>query len=143
MIRSKLKNSVVALAITVLIGSIAIEAQAIGPKIKYAPKKVAKKTITENPQEPSVLHQVPAPRHATRVTPTPARLFYNYYAPTQGGGIPAGMYPAPRQVPLIVGHTYNTYQPLMPHEFMYRHNRAYHHYYNNGMGFTRTSVRYR
>ena len=92
MVRSKLMNSVVVIAVTVLIGSIAVEAQAIGPKIKYAPKKVAKKTVTENPQEPSVLHQVPAPRHATRVTPTPARLFYNYYAPTQGGGIPFGIF---------------------------------------------------
>ena len=142
MVRSKLMNSVVVIAVAVLVGSIAFEVQAVGPKIKYAPKK-AKKSVTENPQEPGVLHQVPAPSRVTRVTPTPARLFYNYYAPTQGGGIPAGMYPAPRQVPLIVGHTYNTYQPLMPHEFMYRHYRAYHHYYNNGMGFTRTSVRYR
>lgn len=142
MVRSKLMNSVVVIAVAVLVGSIALEAQAIGPKIKYAPKKV-NKSVTENPQEPGVLHQVPAPSQVTRVTPTPARLFYNYYAPTQGGGIPAGIYPAPRQVPLVVGHTYNTYQPLMPHEFMYRHYRAYHHYYNNGMGFTRTSVRYR
>jgi hypothetical protein len=140
--RSKLMNSVVVIAVAVLVGSIAFEAQAVGPKVKYAPKKV-KKSVTENPQEPSVLHQVPAPSRVTRITPTPARLFYNYYAPTQGGGIPAGIYPAPRQVPLVVGHTYNTYQPLMPHEFMYRHYRAYHHYYNNGMGFTRTSVRYR
>ena len=140
--RSKLMNSVVVIAVAVLVGSIAFEAQAVGPKVKYAPKKV-KKSVTENPQEPSVLHQVPAPSRVTRITPTPARLFYNYYAPTQGGGIPAGIYPAPRQVPLAVGHTYNTYQPLMPHEFMYRHYRAYHHYYNNGMGFTRTSVRYR
>jgi len=143
MVRSKLMNCVVVVVLIGSIGSIALEVQAIGPKIKYAPKKVTQKKVTQNPQEPSVLHQVPAPRHATRVTPTPARLFYNYYAPTQGGGIPAGIYPAPRQVPLVVGHTYNTYQPLMPHEFMYRHNRAYHHYYNNGMGFTRTSVRYR
>ena len=142
MVRSKLMNSVVVIAVAVLVGSIAFEVQAVGPKIKYAPKK-AKKSVTENPQEPSVLHQVPAPSRVTRVTPTPARLFYNYYAPTQGGGIPAGIYPAPRQVPLVVGHTYNTYQPLMPHELMYRHYRAYHHYYNNGMGFTRTSVRYR
>ncbi len=130
MVRSKLMNSVVVIAVAVLVGSIALEVQAVGPKIKYAPKK-AKKSVTENPQEPSVLHQVPAPSRVTRVTPTPARLFYNYYAPTQGGGIPAGIYPAPRQVPLVVGHTYNTYQPLMPHD------------YNNGMGFTRTSVRYR
>jgi hypothetical protein len=142
MVRNKLMNSVVVIAVAVLVGSITLEAQAIGPKIKYAPKKV-NKSVTENPQEPGVLHQVPAPSQVTRVTPTPARLFYNYYAPTQGGGIPAGIYPAPRQVPLVVGHTYNTYQPLMPHEFMYRHYRAYHHYYNNGMGFTRTSVRYR
>jgi hypothetical protein len=24
-----------------------------------------------------------------------------------------------------VGHTYVTYQPLMPHEFLYKHHRVY------------------
>ncbi|MEC7566711.1 MAG: hypothetical protein VX738_13600 [Planctomycetota bacterium] len=122
---------------------ITVNVDAIGPRIQYSKQQVAKKRIAENPAEPAVLHQAPNTGHAARVTPTPATLFYNYYAPTQGGGIPAAIYPAPRQVPPIVGHTYNTYQPLMPHEFMYRHYRAYHHYYNNGMGFTRTSVRYK
>lgn len=55
-------------------------------------------------------------------------LFYNYYV---GGGIngrgghPAEMYPSPLPVPDFVGHTYITYQPLMPHEFMYKHKRRY------------------
>ena len=69
MVRSKVMNSVIVIAVAVLFGSIAMEAEAIGPKIKYAPKKVAKKTVTENPIEPSVLHQVPADQRPTRVTP--------------------------------------------------------------------------
>jgi hypothetical protein len=70
-------------------------------------------------------------------------LFYNFYAPPNCGGIAAGMYPAPlSSVPQHVGHTYFTYQPLMPHEFLYKHHRSYHRYYNDGRGLTRTSVRW-
>jgi len=70
-------------------------------------------------------------------------LFYNYWAPANCGGVAASMYVSPRPVPAHVGHTYITYQPLMPHEFMYHHSRTYHRYYDNGAGLTRTSVRYR
>ena len=40
----------------------------------------------------------------------------------------------------LVGHTYITYQPLMPHEFLYRHHRCY--YRDNGpyAGVTKTWV---
>ena len=55
----------------------------------------------------------------------------------------AQLYVAPMPVPAHVGHTYFTYQPLMPHEFLYKHKRSYHRYYNEGRGFTRTSVRWR
>lgn len=67
-------------------------------------------------------------------------LFANYYLPPNCGGVGAQMYPAPLPVPGWVGHTYYTYQPLMPHEFMYQHHRRYHRYYNEGRGLTRTSV---
>lgn len=77
-----------------------------------------------------------------RVYGTPD-LFYNYYAPANCGGVAASLYVSPRPVPAHVGHTFITYQPLMPHEFMYHHTRTYHRYYDNGAGLTRTSVRYR
>ncbi len=69
-------------------------------------------------------------------------LFYNYYAPATCGGVSAQMYIAPRPVPPVVGHTYITYQPFMPHEFLYKHQRSYYRYYDGGRGMTRTSVRW-
>ena len=69
-------------------------------------------------------------------------LFYNYYVPPTCGGVGAELYLSPRPVPAHVGHTYITYQPLMPHEFMYHHHRSYHRYYNSGQGLTRTCVHY-
>ncbi len=66
-------------------------------------------------------------------------LFANYYVYPQGGGIPAQMYISPRPTPPLVGHTYITYQPLMPHEFLYRHHRNYYTYYPYG-GHTHTRV---
>ena len=69
-------------------------------------------------------------------------LFYTYYVPGGPGGVPAAMYLAPRPVPPLVGHTYFTYQPLMPHEYMYQHQRRYYRYYDCGTGLTRTRVRY-
>ena len=41
--------------------------------------------------------------------PTPD-VFYNFYVPP----VPAG-----------VGHTWITYPPFMPHEFLYKHRRRY------------------
>jgi hypothetical protein len=70
-------------------------------------------------------------------------LFYNYYTWNNCGAIPAALYVSPRPVPPHVGHTYITYQPLYPHEFMYTHHRTYHRYYNGGQGLNRTSVHYR
>ena len=52
-------------------------------------------------------------------------LFYNYYVPPAPGGVGAPLYVSPRPTPPLVGHTYVTYQPLMPHEFLYRHYRVY------------------
>ncbi len=70
-------------------------------------------------------------------------LFYNNYVPPVGmAGVGAGLYPSPRPVPPLVGHTYVTYQPLMPHEFLYRHRRTYRRF-NPGAGRTRTRVSWR
>jgi hypothetical protein len=69
-------------------------------------------------------------------------LFYNYYAqPGPYNGAAAQMYVCPKPVPANVGHTWVTYQPFMPHEYMYHHKRAY-YTYNPGGGWRRTNVRY-
>ena len=68
-------------------------------------------------------------------------LFYNYYTEPGYGGVSAEMYLSPRPTPPLVGHTYITYQPLMPHEFLYPHHRTYCRTNPNG-GTTKTSVRW-
>jgi hypothetical protein len=67
-------------------------------------------------------------------------LFYNYYSPMNCGAHPAAMYTSPRPTPPLVGHTYYTYQPMLPHEMMYTHHRSYHAYYDGGAGLNRTHV---
>jgi len=59
-------------------------------------------------------------------------LFANYYEGPQPSGTVAQMYVSPLPVPPHVGHTYTTYQPLMPHEYLYRHTRT--HYAHNPGG---------
>jgi hypothetical protein len=51
-----------------------------------------------------------------------ADLFYNYYVP---GNPPAQAFLSPRPTPPLVGHTYVTYQPFYPNEFLYHHHRTY------------------
>lgn len=67
------------------------------------------------------------------------QLFYNYYV-WNGQGVAAPMYIAPRPVPQHVGHTYYTYQPAYPHEWMYPHYREYYNYHTlyqgGGVGYT-------
>ena len=70
-------------------------------------------------------------------------LFYNYYAWPSCTGLGSELYISPRPVPPHVGHTFYTYQPLYPHEYMYTHHRTYHRYYNGGQGLNRTHVTYR
>ena len=71
-------------------------------------------------------------------------LFYNYYVPPVPcscyGAEGAELYVSPRPTPPLVGHTYITYQPLMPHELLYKHHRCY--YRDNGpyAGVTRAHV---
>lgn len=67
-------------------------------------------------------------------------LFYNFYTAPTCGGTGAEMYLAPQPVPAHVGHTYYTYQPLMPHEMLYQHRRTYNRYYDGGRGMNRTRV---
>lgn len=69
-----------------------------------------------------------------------AELFHNYYVPGTCGGVPAQMYLAPQPVPPLVGHTFITYEPVMPHEMLYQHHRTYHRYYDNGRGMNRTHI---
>lgn len=69
-------------------------------------------------------------------------LFANYYVGPQPSGTAASMYPSPLPVPAHVGHTYVTYQPLMPHEFLYKHTRS-HYAYTPGAGWYRSKVRWR
>jgi hypothetical protein len=85
-------------------------------------------------------------------------LFSQYYTPPGASIANAEMYPAPHPVPRHVGHTYYTYQPLMPHEMMYQHSRNYYNYYAGpdsfycnmcggcsyrpGYGVTKTNVRW-
>jgi hypothetical protein len=56
-------------------------------------------------------------------------LFYNYYVgPVSCHGqtaVGAQLYVSPLPVPPLVGHTYITYQPLLPQEFLYQHKRCY------------------
>ena len=70
-------------------------------------------------------------------------LFYNYYAWPSCTGLGSELYISPRPVPPHVGHTFYTYQPLYPHEYLYTHHRTYHRYYNGGQGLNRTHVTYR
>ncbi|MEZ6105711.1 MAG: hypothetical protein R3B96_06230 [Pirellulaceae bacterium] len=45
-------------------------------------------------------------------------VFHSYYPNTMVGVNSAGMYPIR---PIVAGHTYYTYQPLYPHEYLYEH----------------------
>jgi len=69
-------------------------------------------------------------------------LFYNYQVGPNPSGTAAQMYVSPLPVPAHVGHTYTTYQPLMPHEYLYKHTRS-HYAYTRGSGWSRSKVRYR
>lgn len=68
-------------------------------------------------------------------------LFYNFYEGPNPSGTAAQMYVSPLPVPANVGHTYITYQPLMPHEFMYHHTRS-HYAHTPGAGWSRAKIRY-
>ncbi len=69
-------------------------------------------------------------------------LFYGYYSQGACDASVAHLYPAPLPVRAHVGHVYYTYQPLMPHEFLYPHARRYTRSYADGQGTNRTYVRW-
>lgn len=69
-------------------------------------------------------------------------LFYNYYSQGNCNSANAQMYISPLPVPQFVGHTFNTYQPFYPHEYMYWHKNRYHNFYDNGRGMNRTRALY-
>jgi hypothetical protein len=68
-------------------------------------------------------------------------LFYNYYV-NGGAGQPAQLYVSPRPVPPFVGHTYTTYQPLLPQEFLYKHRRTYRRHISSAVPVNTTHVRW-
>ncbi len=71
-------------------------------------------------------------------------LFYNYYVPPVAcgvhGALGAQLYVSPLPVPPLVGHTYITYQPLLPQEMLYKHKRCYERYNGPYSGPTTTHV---
>lgn len=71
----------------------------------------------------------------------PGDLFYNFYVgpSPRAGGTAAELYPAPLPAPPLVGYTYITYQPMMPHEMLYRHSRTYYRHQPCG-GWVQTKV---
>lgn len=69
-------------------------------------------------------------------------LFDNYFTQGYANQATAGMYISPVGVPGWVGHTYNTYQPFYPHQYLYQHHDRYHSYYDDGRGFNRTHASY-
>ncbi len=92
--------------------------------------------VAPSPANPGKTVPAPLPEGAVPAAPAP----YNYYVhPGEAGQIGAQLYVSPRPTPPLVGHTYITYPPLMPHEFLYQHHRVY-QTYNPGSGWTRTRV---
>lgn len=69
-------------------------------------------------------------------------LFYNYYTQGYANQTNAQMYLSPLPVPPYVGHTFGTYQPFYPEEYLYWHKNRYHNYYDNGRGMNRTRAVY-
>ena len=69
-------------------------------------------------------------------------LFYNYFTQGYCNQTNAQMYLSPVPVPPNVGHTFTTYQPFYPHEYMYWHKNRFHNYYDNGRGMNRTRALY-
>ena len=96
---------------------------------------------------PAVLPQYDASQNPA------ADVFHNFYPNSTSGANSASLYPSPVPTPANVGHTYYTYQPLMPHEMLYAHKRTYYTpmpaaggYYTGGngvdpgYGYNRTTI---
>ena len=119
-----------------------------GPSFQASGGETAK-ALTPTPASdsgaPAILHGgngAPLAMDNGGPAPVPAPGSYNYYVhPGAAGLVGAQLYVSPRPTPPLVGHTYITYPPLMPHEFLYQHHRVY-ETYNPGSGWTRTRVRW-
>jgi hypothetical protein len=83
-----------------------------------------------------VLHVIGAGRTALAEVPP---LFANYYPDTPG--VPAQLYVSPLPTPPLVGHTWITYQPLAPHEYLYCHHKRYYAYHPDA-AYNVTTVRH-
>jgi hypothetical protein len=69
-------------------------------------------------------------------------LFYNFYTQGYCNTTNAQMYLCPHPIPPFVGHTFYTYQPFHPHEYLYWHKNRFHNIYDNGRGLNRTRAVY-
>lgn len=89
----------------------------------------AQDPVAPTPPQPAPAPVVQHQAHAVSEVPLAANqrpdVFYNHYLNPAFDGTAARMYPAPMPVPARVGQTQYTYQPLLPHEYMYRHDRVY------------------
>jgi len=78
---------------------------------------------------------------------SPADVGRNWYVPGvpcgDAGGVGAQLYVSPRPVPPFVGHTYITYEGLMPHEMLYHHHRTYYRPWGPYGGVTQTRISWR
>jgi len=69
-------------------------------------------------------------------------LFYNSSVDSTCSQVGAQLYISPVPVPPHVGHTWITYQPFYPDEYLYPHYHSYHRYYDGGRGMTRAMAVY-
>jgi hypothetical protein len=74
----------------------------------------------------------------------PADVARNQYVPGipcgDAGAIGASLYTSPRPVPPMVGHTFITYEGLMPDQLLYQHHRTYYRPHGPYGGVTRTDI---
>ncbi len=68
----------------------------------------------------------------------------NQYVPGvpcgDAGAIGASLYVSPRPVPPMVGHTFITYEGLMPDQLLYQHQRTYYRPHGPYGGVTQTNI---
>jgi hypothetical protein len=74
----------------------------------------------------------------------PADVARNQYVPgvpyADAGAIGASLYVSPRPVPPMVGHTFITYEGLMPDQLLYQHQRTYYRPHGPYGGVTQTNI---
>lgn len=74
----------------------------------------------------------------------PADIARNQYVPGvpcgDAGAIGASLYVSPRPVPPMVGHTFITYEGMMPDQLLYQHHRTYYRPHGPYGGVTKTNI---